>query len=624
MLGSPNAADTTAYIHDSTVTSAGGLTVSATSTEAISATVTNAATAAVEPSAGSSSYSASAVLTDNQILTASPPIRQFDGGSDERSRKATDAVTVKAANSASITASSSITALGTQAAAGPANDYANLASASYKYTNLSGTEDLNFGDQVAVEQTNGTIIVYRFMGDSDEGKGVDLGALTGATASMAYTNLEYWKPLSADQLKEEAKAQSANPKSGASTSETVTQNSAFSSASLYLLFDYNNVQSSTESYVSNSTVTGGSVAVNSTDSATISATDSSTVTTATGATGAGGMVTTNHVLGSAEAYIEGATVTAKTGQASVDAENTSAITATNSTALTADGNAVSLMAAFNVIGWSDDNFGSLALAALIGTDQLLGAQTPDQTLAYISGASTVTAATDVLVTANGSATITASVANQASAGNGDATATVSVGGVLATNKINTATEAYIGTSPGDVATAASLDTSSVTATGGTVAVSATDKPTLSASSSITISAQASTGGVASALSGDYLYTDKSGVQTVKKGDQVYVNGTVYTYLGNGDPAPAKRGSRQRRPDLRADADRLHRHDPMASRRRRVGFDRRLQRRVEGGWRGVRAQRRPGLRRRRDQRGAERGDVRVRHDHRRNGDQRQSQ
>ncbi len=187
MLGSPNAADTTAYIHDSTVTSAGGLTVSATSTEAISATVTNAATAAVEPSAGSSSYSASAVLTDNQILTDVTAYIDNTGAVTSDPVKATNAVTVKAANSASITASSSITALGTQAAAGPANDYANLASASYKYTNLSGTEDLNFGDQVAVEQTNGTIIVYRFMGDSDEGKGIDLGALTGATASMAYT-----------------------------------------------------------------------------------------------------------------------------------------------------------------------------------------------------------------------------------------------------------------------------------------------------------------------------------------------------------------------------------------------------------------------------------------------------
>ncbi len=77
-----------------------------------------------------------------------------------------------------------------------------------------------------------------------------------------------------------------------------------------------------------------------------------------------------------------------------------------------------------------------------------------------------------------------------------------------------------------------LDTSSVTATGGIVGVSATDRSTLSASSSITVSSTASAGGAASALSGDYSFTDKSGDQTVKKGDQVYVSGTVYTYLGN--------------------------------------------------------------------------------------------
>ena len=60
------------------------------------------------------------------------------------------------------------------------------------------------------------------------------------------------------------------------------------------------------------------------------------------------------------------------------AQNTSTITATETTALTADGSAVTLEAAFNVIGWSGDNFGSLALAALIGTDTLLGSATPDR------------------------------------------------------------------------------------------------------------------------------------------------------------------------------------------------------------------------------------------------------
>ena len=558
-LGNAAPAGTTAYVLNSMIDSQhGGVTVSATSTETIAATVTNAATAAIEPG-GSSSYSATAVLTDNQVMADVKSYVAVDAsGSASDTVTAMGAVSISATDTASITATSSMTALGTAAASGPANDYAKLALQNYKYTNLSTDAShkvtLDFGDLVAVEQSDGTIKVYEYLGTTRSA--VDLSKLTDATNSIAFGNLEYWKPISADQLAKEAETQSANPKSGEKTGETVEaddQKSAFtsnpSSNSFYVLFDYNNVRSSTESYISNASVTAGGVAVLSTDAASISATNSSTVTTVSGGLGVGGMVTTNHVQGDAKADIEHATVAANAataGNVSVDAENTSAITASDTTALTADGNAVSFMAAFNVIGWANDNFGTLALGTLVG-DSLLGSATPDQTLAIVDGASTVTAAGDVTVKADGAATITATVGNQAKAGNGDATATVSVGGVIASNKINTATEAYVGTSPDAVATAISnnmaLDTSSVTATAGMVTVSATDRPTLSASNSITVSAAAATGGVASALSGDYRYTDKSGSQTVKKGDKVLVlnagathlaaasSYTVYTYAG---------------------------------------------------------------------------------------------
>ena len=167
---------------------------------------------------------------------------------------------------------------------------------------------------------------------------------------------------------------------------------------------------------------------------------------------------------------------------------------------------------------------------------MLGSATPYATQAYITGASTVTAGGNVSVFAEGQATITATVGDQAAAGNSDATATLNVGGLLATNKIDTATNAYIGTAnPASTTASSSLDTSSVTATGGTVVVLATDSPTLSASSTMTLSSTASAGGVASALSGDYKYTEQSGTQTLHKGDQVRVNNgstvKVYTYTG---------------------------------------------------------------------------------------------
>ena len=494
------------------------------------------------------------MLSDNQIL--STVTAYIDNGTTGDVLTSGATAAVLAADRASITATSTMTALGTPAAGGAANDYAGMALSTYKYTNKSGTETINFGDQVAVQDpTSGSIVVYRYLGGTATSINLDNPASTASTD--VYTNLDLWKPLSADQLKEEAKSQSANPKSGdeqgGAPGEKVTKSESSEpstgSASLYALFDYNNVASSTAAYIQNATVTGATgVVVLASDTASISATDGSVVTTNAGGVGAGGVVATNHVTGSlipsdpslpldaATAFIANATVHATTGDVTVGAQSNGSITATETTALTADGSSVSIEAAFNVIGWSNDNFGSLALAALIGTDQLLGSATPYATQAYITGASTVTAGGNVSVFAEGQATITATVGDQAAAGNSDATATLNVGGLLATNKIDTATNAYIGTAnPTSTTAPSSLDTSSVTATGGTVTVAASDSSTLSASTTMTLSSTASAGGVASALSGDYKYTQELGTQTLHKGDQVRVNnGTtvkVYTYTG---------------------------------------------------------------------------------------------
>ena len=555
VLGTQTPTETTAYIKNSGIDAGGALSVTASSTETVNATVGNTTLADVQPSATAKSYSAGAVLSDNQILSS--VTAYIDNANASAATVGSgDAVTVSATDTAAITATTTMTALGTPAASGPANDYADMALSTYKYTDKSTNSGhkikLEFGDQVAVQDgTTGAITVYRYLGT--EQTGVDLSALSDTTTPKGFSDLDYWKPLSADQLKEEAKAQSANPKDGDNQNgkpgESVTKKDeappSGGSASLYVLFDYNNVASSTAAYISNATVTGSTgVAITATDTATITATDGSVVTTNSGGFGAGGVVATNHVTGvsipsnpsipldAATAFISNATVTTTTGDVTVVATSTGTITATETTALTADGNAVSIEAAFNVIGWSNDNFGSLALAALIGTDQLLGTPTAYATLAYITSSSTVTAGGDVSVTANGNATITATVGDQAAAGNADASATLNVGGILATNKINTSTEAYIGSAPGATGT---LDNSSVQATDGTVSVSATDAATLTATSTITLSATASNGGVASALSGDYSYTEQSGTQKLHKGDKVRVlNGTTitfYTYQG---------------------------------------------------------------------------------------------
>ena len=545
---------TTAYILNSSIDAQGALSVAATSDETINAKVTNAATAAVEPSDGGGSYSASAVLTDNQIQSST--VSYIDNrGANAATVSAGGALSVTALDKATISATSAMTALGTQAAAGPANEYADLATAAYDYTDKSGVKTVKFGDKVAVQQSDGTIIVYQYMG-SPSGTSLDLSkpVAAGGTAED-YTDLEYWKPLSADQIKEEDEAASAHPTTGDAPGEKVSKDSSdttFGSASLYVLFDYNNVVGSTSAYITDSASVGGaSVAVTASETGSITADDSSVVTTGSGGFGAGGVVATNHVIGGASAYIDASTVTANAGSVAVAADDTASITATETTALTADGDAVSIEAAFNVIGWQDDNFGLLALGTLLGDDSLLGSATPDLTQAYIGGDSQVTASDDVTVNALGSASITATVGDQASAGNPDATATLNVGGVLATNKINSSTAAYIGTSPlvGGLAAASpldsstglpaatttlpTLDASSVTATTGNIQVNANDDDKLEASSTITLSATASSSPASSKLSDDYRYTDQSGQETVKVDDKVYFDGNIYAYKGDG-------------------------------------------------------------------------------------------
>ena len=188
-----------------------------------------------------------------------------------------------------------------------------------------------------MQQADGSIIVYRYLGGTPTSINLDSPA-----SGSAYTNLDFWKPLSADQLKEEAKALSANPKSGdeqgGTPGESITKPDTAApsgfSASLYVLFDYNNVASSTAAYIQNVTVTGGTgVAVTASDTASITATDGSVVTTNTGGFGAGGVVATNHVTGSvipsnpslpldaATAFISNATVRATAGDVAVDAES---------------------------------------------------------------------------------------------------------------------------------------------------------------------------------------------------------------------------------------------------------------------------------------------------------------
>ena len=287
----------------------------------------------------------------------------------------------------------------------------------------------NFNDTSTWTPTVSAGTVYEYMGPGgttdDQGvtagtDSVDLGTGNIGTDTTGYANLEYWKPLTQNEIVQAAEIDVVLGVAG-----QVTNNSDIQGGTLAIdgIIDFNHVVSSTTSYVQQVTITAGSLAVDATDSASITATDNSVMTTGTiggadgGGDGGGGAVTTNQVLGNTIADIENANVTTTSGDASFDADNTSSITATETAALNVGGVAGSGLIAFNDIGWSNDDIGSLAADTLLGTSSALGTKTPDLTQAYIDD-STVLAHGSVNVTAADSATITSDAGDVTASSNG--------------------------------------------------------------------------------------------------------------------------------------------------------------------------------------------------------------
>ena len=405
----------------------------------------------------------------------------------------------------------------------------------------------NFNDGNWTEIGNasqGTI--YEFMGpggttDSSgntvPGTSVNLSTLsTSSTSGYNFGNVEYWKPLTQNNIMQAAEADVVLGVAG----EIMNNDDIFGNTiAAYALMDFNNVQSSTTSYVQNATVTQtGSLSVNSTDAASITANNSSVVTTGTiganngGGDGFGGVIATNQVDGDALAYIDDASVTTTTGDVDVEADNTAFINATETTILNSGGKSISLLAAFNVIGYSSDSFLGLTVDALLGDSSLLGNETPDATLAYITN-STVTAGGSVNVTATDSATITVDAGDSSTAANSSnllfsfegGPSSLNAGGLLATNMVATTTNAYIDS--GLNAAQTGLGSTTVTATTGSINVSATDQSSDTATSILNLSAvtmsneQDLVSILDQLLTTSYAYTNESGWQLVNPGDEVF-------------------------------------------------------------------------------------------------------
>ncbi|HEY1749492.1 MAG TPA: LEPR-XLL domain-containing protein, partial [Xanthobacteraceae bacterium] len=561
VLGDINAADTTAYISDSAISmsSGGALTVSASSTETVSSTISDNATSDAAAFANASGTTVDGLLTSNVIQAGVSAY--IDNNSDGKSITDTGgAVSVTATDNSSDTATSSETSINmptNDGGAGLINGYANLVLDSYQYTDESGVQNLSFGDKVwvdtAADGTTGSI--YEYMGPGgtiDTGvtpnvtlptDSVDLS--TGAAASgnndgntgyvAGAVDTQYWKLLSQNNIMQQAEIDVELGIVGEVTKNEDIQGSA---NGYFGLLDFNEVQSSTSAYIQNigggaapgADLSGASVSIEADDSASITAADASTVTASStggnngGGTAFGGVIATNQVDGDASAYIDDATVKATAGDVTVTADTTASITALETSSLSAGGNTGSILAAFNVIGWSKDNFAYLLVGSLIGDTNLLGDQTPDLTQAYIQD-SVVTASANVKVMANDSASITVDAGDAANTSQGnnllfafeDGDPGISADGLVATNMIAAQTSAYIANGAG---------LTSVTAATGSVVVNALDNSSDTATSALNVVATNTNNEsdivaiLDQVFTTSYAYTGASGWQSLNTGDEV--------------------------------------------------------------------------------------------------------
>ena len=223
-------------------------------------------------------------------------------------------------------------------------------------------------------------------------------------------------------------------------------------------------------------VTGGNLAITAAEGATITATLTSKAEAIAASFQGGsslavnGIIDTNLILGGADAYAKNSSLTTTTsGNIDVTATNTMSVQANIDNTTISNGTSVGVTLAFNTIGIKSQNFLFNTLDALFGTN--LGGEQPADVLASLENTSAHAAgAVNIMATSN--ANINAVVKNNATAINLSAssqnkTNAISVGAVVALNKISTHVEASVNGSTlvqagnGSVA-AQAQDTSTIT------------------------------------------------------------------------------------------------------------------------------------------------------------------
>ena len=325
------------------------------------------------------------------------------------------------------------------------------------------------------------------------------GALTGAAGaavgvvfasnrvnSAAVSSVDYSDTFSGEKTIETGRGMEVSAADNASidaniklSTSSVTENTdPFSDSDSYGvsgLVSLNEVKGGASATVNDATVTAtsGDVSVSATENATLNAVvDSVTKSEGGSKFGSGtslaaaGVIATNLVNSSTNAILSNSGVTTEdtaidSGNVSVEAENTSAITANINNSVESAETSVGVTLAYNTVGYDSQNFLFNTVDALLGTD--IGGSQPVDVQASIQG-SDVQAAGALSVSANSDVSVDAKIETSATAVNataGDSSA-ISVGGNITMNRMAVQTSATI------------EEGSDITVQAGDLAVQATD------------------------------------------------------------------------------------------------------------------------------------------------------
>ncbi|MBA2349921.1 MAG: hypothetical protein H0V81_16715, partial [Solirubrobacterales bacterium] len=529
--GNQQPARTAAWILGTPVTAMTGIAVGADNRAAITAEISNTATSAPGAIMGAGGMAAAIVIASNMILSEARAFIDTDAVTHVAITAQAGGIGVTARDTASIVASTTLyseVSPTNDAGAGILNGFVGAFRDDYEFTTSSGTRTVKLGDRVRL--ADGTVV---------RSMGLDGVTLDLAESAQDYADYGLWKLLTETNLINEAVQYAALSGLGVVLDKDLT-----GSAEAYFgLVDHNDVRASVQAWIEDATLSAtGAVSVTSEEAASITVTDASHIVPWDGK---GAVIATNNVLAEALAWVQNASVSA--GAVEVSARTTATLTATASSKIEAFDLAIGFVLAFNTIGWRPSNILFHAVDALLG-DPLISAafngnDSPSVARAWIR-ATPVTATGAVSVLAEQAATLISTVGNENRAdavldgvlSKGSAADGISGGGILASNKVNTSAQAWID------ATGA---TGTITVTGSTVSVVATDAATIESRSTVVQSAitENTAAGIAAFLDvlvkTDYDFTTRSGTRLLKAGDNVRIGPG---YAGGGTPGGVYRYS----------------------------------------------------------------------------------